>query len=216
MGLRANRRIASRVALAALLAALTLAFASGFSAPVALAQSSGTSFGENHPVLAGLDFAITVSRLFILLTVVASFAYICYGSILLMAAEGEARKLDRARGVLLRTVVGLTASVCSYLIVSGAILLGVGVIGLPEVVTFWDAAVFEDEFGFHKLLPDNGENIALEGEVIMLNGDSPVVCGPDVDSVTDNKWLYKTNLTGATPAPIPGSALSQINGCERQ
>ena len=216
MCLRANRRLAARVALSASLAALTLAFASGFSAPAALAQSSGTSFGENQPVLAGLDFARTVSRLFILLTVVASFAYICYGSILLMAAEGEARKVDRARGVLLRTVVGLTASVCSYLIVSGAILLGVGVVGLPEIVAFWDAAVFEDEFGLHKLLPDNAENIALEGEVIMLNGDSPVVCGPDVDSVTANKWRYKTNVTDAAAAPAPGSALLQINGCVEQ
>ena len=174
-----------------------------------------TSFGENAPVLAALDFAGTFSGLFILLAVVTSLAFVCYGSILLMASGGEARKMERARGVLKHTFVGLTLSVCSYLIISGVITLGFGVIGLPETVTFWEDTVFEDDFGFHKLLPDGRENMALEGEVIMLVGDTAIVCDADVLSTSGGTWGYEDDLIDVTNAG-PGSGEANMRGCVKR
>ena len=181
------------------------------------AWSEQTNFGESAPVLAALDFARSVSGLFILLAVVSSLLFVCYGSLLLMASGGEARKMERARGVLKHTGVGLTVSVCSYLIISGAITLGFRVVGMPETVTFWEDTVFEDDFGFYSLLSDGTENLALEGEVVMLVGGTPIVCDLDVGSTTNNAWSYKDDIIDAIGdpgvGPGPGHASDKVRGC---
>ena len=183
--------------------------------PPIWAEQTATNFGENAPVLAALDFARSLSGLFIFLAVVASLAFVCYGSLLLMASGGEARKMERARGALKNTALGLALSVCSYLIISGVITLGFGVVGMPETVTFWEDTVFEDDFGFYSLLPDGAENLALEGEVVMLVGDTPIVCDSEVKNNTDEEWDYIEDLI-SVGNPGPGSGWENIRGCVKR
>ena len=92
-------------------------------------------------------------------------------------------------------VKGLVLGVCSYLIISGAVTLYINSADVSWVVRFWDDAAFEEEFDLNDLL--EGE-IALEGEVIMLDGAGrPVVCQDGLEQAAlDAGWVWVTGIEG--------------------
>ena len=159
-------------------------------------------FGDEE-VRAALDFARSMSRLFILICVSSSLIFICYGAFLLMASGGEPRKMDQSRTIFQNVFIGLLLSISSYLLLSTVISVVVNVVGVPGTVRFWDASVFEDDFGFYELL--GGGEYALEGEVIMMDGARPVICEEDLLPVgRESGWTYQTGIFS-----------TELNGCLR-
>ena len=159
-------------------------------------------FGDEE-VRAALDFSRSMARLFILLCVSTSTIYICYGAFLLMASGGEPRKMDQSRTVFQNVGIGLFVSISSYLVISTTIAISLHVIGVPETVRFWDATVFEDEFGIYELF--GSEEYALEGEIIMMDGPTPIMCEAALLLIArDRGWAYQTGVFGTT-----------LNGCIR-
>ena len=164
-------------------------------------------FGDEE-VKAALDYSRSIARLFILLCVSSSAMFICYGAILLMASGGEPRKMDQSRAVFLNVAIGLVVSISSYLIISSAISVALNVIGVPETVRFWDATVFEDDFGFYQLL-DTDNEYALEGEVIMMDGATPVICEAGLLLIArESGWMYGVVLPGT-------GGTDDIKGCTK-
>ena len=159
-------------------------------------------FGDEE-VRAALDFARSISRLFILICVSSSLIFICYGAFLLMASGGEPRKMDQSRTIFQNVFIGLLLSISSYLLLSTVISVVVNVVGVPGTVRFWDASVFEDDFGFYELL--GGGEYALEGEVIMMDGGTPVICVAGLWLIArESGWTYQTGIFG-----------TELNGCLR-
>ena len=161
------------------------------------------SFFEDREIGAVLDMSRTAARLIILVTVVAAFGYWTYAMYLLMLAGDEARRLERCREVIWNVVKGLVLGVCSYLIVSGAVTLYINSADISRVVRFWDDAAFAEEFDFDELL---GGEVALEGEVIMLDGvGRPVVCRDGLEQAArDAGWVWVTGIEG-----------TGLDGCSR-
>lgn len=165
-----------------------------FDGPVQVTVHNQTQF-EGSEIRAALDYSRAFSRLFITVCVAASVFGIGYGAFLLVVSGGEQRKLEQARAVFKNVAVGLVLSVMSYLILSVAISLTINVIGLPETVGFWPEAVYEDDFGVYSLL--EGNEYALQGEVIMLDGPTPVVCSASLPTVADGAgWNWHANFEG--------------------
>ena len=161
------------------------------------------AFFEDREINAVLDMSRTAARLIILVTVVAAFGYWTYAMYLLMLAGDESRRLERCREVIWNVVKGLVLGVCSYLIVSGAVTLYVNSADISRVVRFWDDAAFAEEFDFDELL---GGEVALEGEVIMLDGAGrPVVCRDGLEQAArDAGWVWVTGIEG-----------TGLDGCSR-
>ena len=161
------------------------------------------AFFEDKEINAVLDMSRTAVRLIILVTVVAAFGYWTYAMYLLMSAGDESRRLERCREVIWNVVKGLVLGVCSYLIVSGAVTLYINSADVSRVVRFWDDTAFEDEFELNDLL--EGE-VALEGEVIMLDGTGrPVVCRDGLEQAArDAGWVWVTGIEG-----------TGLDGCSR-
>ncbi len=152
---------------------------------------------EGSEIRAALDYSRALSRLFITVGVATSVFGIGCGAFLLIISGGEQRKLEQARTVFKNVAIGLVVSVMSYLILSVAISLTINVIGLPETVGFWQASVYEDDFGVYALL--EGNEYALQGEVIMLDGPTPVVCSASLPTVADEagwNWHADFESTG--------------------
>lgn len=161
------------------------------------------AFFEDREIGAVLDMSRTAARLIILVTVVAAFGYWTYAMYLLMLAGDESRRLERCREVIWNVVKGLVLGVCSYLIVSGAVTLYINSADISRVVRFWDDAAFAEEFDFDELL---GGEVALEGEVIMLDGAGrPVVCRGGLEQAArDAGWVWVTGIEG-----------TGLDGCSR-
>ncbi len=161
------------------------------------------AFFEDREINAVLDMSRTAARLIILVTVVTAFGYWTYAMYLLMLAGDEARRLERCREVIWNVVKGLVLGVCSYLIISGAVTLYINSADISRVVRFWDDAAFEEEFNLNDLL--EGE-VALEGEVIMLDGGGrPVVCRDGLEEAArDAGWVWVTGIEG-----------TGLDGCSR-
>ena len=161
------------------------------------------AFFEDREINAVLDISRTAARLIILVTVVAAFGYWTYAMYLLMSAGDESRRLERCREVIWNVVKGLVLGVCSYLIVSGAVTLYVNSADISRVVRFWDDAAFDGEFELNDLL---GKEVALEGEVIMLDGAGrPVVCQDGLaQAARDAGWVWVTGIEG-----------TGLDGCSR-
>ena len=153
------------------------------------------AFFEDKEINAVLDMSRTAARLIILVTVVAAFGYWMYAMYLLMSSEGESRRLERCREAIWNVVKGLVLGVCSYLIINGAVTVYINSGDIGDVVRFWDDASFEGDFDLNELL--DGE-VALEGEVIMLDGAGrPVVCQDGLDQVAqDAGWIWVTGIEG--------------------
>ena len=161
------------------------------------------AFFEDKEINAVLDMSRTAARLIILVTVVAAFGYWTYAMYLLMSAGDESRRLERCREVIWSVVKGLVLGVCSYVIISGAVTLYINSADISRVVRFWDDAAFEEEFDLNELL--EGE-VALEGEVIMLDGAGrPVVCRDGLEQAAlDAGWVWVTGVEG-----------TGLDGCSR-
>ena len=113
--------------------------------------------------------------------------------LLMMLSGGDSRKLEKSREVLKNCFFGLVVSISSYLIISTAIVIFVHTVGLPNTVKFWDDSVFEGEFGIYSLLDD--EEYALLGEVLVFEGDSPVICNDSLSVfATARGWAWQPNL----------------------
>ena len=153
------------------------------------------AFFEDREVNAVLDISRTAARLIILVTVVAAFGYWTYAMYLLMSAGDESRRLERCREVIWNVVKGLVLGVCSYLIINGAVTVYLNSAEVSRVVRFWDDAAFEGEFELNALL---GGEVALEGEVIMLDGTGrPIVCRDGLEQAArDAGWAWVTGIEG--------------------
>ncbi len=153
------------------------------------------AFFEDREINAVLDISRTTARLIILVTVIAAFGYWMYAMYLLMASAGESRQLERCREVIWNVVKGLVLGVCSYLIINGAVTLYINSAGIGDVVRFWDDTTLQGEVDLDELL--EGE-VALEGEVIMLDGaGAPVVCRDGLAQVArDAGWIWVTGIEG--------------------
>lgn len=161
------------------------------------------AFFEDREINAVLDISRTAARLIIIVTVVAAFGYWTYAMYLLMSAADESRRLERCREVIWSVVKGLVLGVCSYLIISGAVTLYINSAEISRVVRFWDDAAFEEGFDLNRLL--EGE-VALEGEVIMLDGAGrPVICRDGLEQAArDAGWVWMTGIEG-----------TGLDGCSR-
>ena len=108
----------------------------------------------------------------------------------IMYSAGEVRGLERSREIIWNVVKGLMLGVCSYLIINGAVTLYINAGDLGDVVRFWDDTQFDGEFNLNELLTNE---IALEGEVLMLGGDGrPIACQDGLDDIaTDAGWTVE-------------------------
>lgn len=150
---------------------------------------------EDDAARALIDISRTFARFFIILAVTLSVGYTGYGAWLLMASGGESQKLDQSRDVLRNVLVGLTLSICSYLIISIAVSVVISTVGLPETVSFWSPETFDDEFGIGSLL--DGKEYALQGEVLLLENGGPIICDEILEKTARDKgWVWISNIEG--------------------
>ena len=155
------------------------------------------AYFEDQEINAVLDMSRTGARVIILVTVLASVGYWLYAMFVIMYSAGEVRGLERSREIIWNVVKGLMLGVCSYLIINGAVTLYINTGDLGDVVRFWDDTQFDGEFNLNELLTNE---IALEGEVLMLGGDGrPIACQDGLDDIaTDAGWTWNGGGVGGT------------------
>ena len=152
---------------------------------------------EDQEINAVLDMSRTGARVIILVTVLAAVGYWLYAMFVLMSSDGDSRGLERSREIIWNIVKGLMLGVCSYLIINGAVTLYINAGDLADVVRFWDDSEFAGEFNLDELLTNE---VALEGEVLMLGGDGrPIACEDGLDGIaTDAGWRWNGSGVGGT------------------
>lgn len=167
----------------------------------AVRQGPHQQYSGDIEMIAGLQLTRSFARLFIMLAVASSFLFVGYGAFLLMAAGGEARRIERAMEVFKNVGIGLVVAVGSYLIVSIAIVFLVRNIGAAETVSYWDESVFQDDFGFHRLIdPADYRDYAMQGEVFVLDGLTPIVCEHPLPAEATSRGWIETTITPAGSA----------------
>ncbi|MCY4577526.1 MAG: hypothetical protein OXD31_00615 [Chloroflexi bacterium] len=160
---------------------------------------------EDKSVNAGLDFSRSMMRVFMVITVGAVMPmYWVFLMVMLATAGGDPRRLERVRHAFWALVQALALMVTAYVVVNFSVTFAFLISGVADVVLFWDPMIFETgDFSLDKVLQDE---VALEGEVLMLFGDSEtILCESALDpTAVDAGWSYVPDIAGTG---IPGCVL---------
>lgn len=160
---------------------------------------------EDESVNAALSFSRSMMRVFMVVTVAAIMPmYWIFLMVMLASSGGDPRRLERVRYSFWALVQALAVMVTAYVIINFSVTFAFLISGVTDIVLFWDPMIFDSgDFSLDKVLQ---EEVALEGSVLMLFGDSEtVICENPLHSVAlDAGWQY-----------VPDIAGTGVSGCER-
>ena len=146
-------------------------------------------------VLGTLEMGRMLARFLVIVGVSLASAFFVLGCCKLLFSNGESHKIVQARDILKRVFIGLVLCVSSFVLVMGAVNILVNAIGQDQIVSFWHSDDLRYGFTISDLLGD--VEVALEGEVIMLDGSDVVVCADPLGSVaTGAGWSWDGDIAG--------------------
>lgn len=186
-----------------------LDWTAGTALPTKGVHAQLTNF-EDREINAVLDMSRSVARFIILLTVLAAIGFFIYAMILLIVSQGESKRLEQAREVILNVFKGLLLGICAYLVLNGIVTVVINAASPDQVVRFWEESQFEGEFNLDSLL---ARRVELEGVVLMLDSSSsPIVCeSPLHQTAIDAGWRWDDEIMLHTAVRADDSPI--FRGC---
>ena len=160
---------------------------------------------EDESVNAALSFSRSMMRVFMVITVAAIMPmYWIFLMVMLASSGGDPRRLERVRYSFWVLVQALAVMVAAYVIINFSVTFAFLITGVTDIVLFWDPMIFDTgDFTLDRILQ---EEVALQGSVLMLTGESQaIICQDPLDALAlEAGWQYVPDLAG-----------TGVSGCER-